>query len=80
MVVWVWHASAPYQATLESDLVHAAEHLSLLAVALFFWQAVLVPDTAGRGLRPGRLRGGDAGDEPGTGGTPIPADTELPAE
>jgi putative membrane protein len=51
VVFWVWHAAVPYQATLESDLVHSAEHLSFLATSLFFWQAVLVPDTAERGLR-----------------------------
>ncbi|HSJ34164.1 MAG TPA: cytochrome c oxidase assembly protein [Acidimicrobiia bacterium] len=51
IVFWFWHAAVPYQAALESDFVHAAEHLSFLATALLFWQAVLIPDPAGRGLR-----------------------------
>lgn len=51
LVFWNWHAAVPYQATLESDMVHAAEHVSFLATALFFWQAVLASDMARRGLR-----------------------------
>lgn len=51
VVFWLWHAAVPYQATLESDLVHAAEHLSFLASALFFWQSVLIPETEARGMR-----------------------------
>lgn len=48
---WIWHAAVPYQATLTSDTVHAAEHLTFLATALLFWQAALTPDLFGRGLR-----------------------------
>ncbi len=38
---WTWHASGPYQAAVESELLHAVEHLTLLAAALVFWQSVI---------------------------------------
>jgi hypothetical protein len=83
VVFWVWHAAVPYQATLESDLIHAAEHLNFLAAALFLWQAVLVPDTAERGLRLLAIFGAAMqatllsalltfAPTPGTGATPTP--------
>lgn len=40
-VVWVWHAPAAYQAALESQLMHAFEHITFLLAALLFWWAVL---------------------------------------
>lgn len=51
IVFWMWHAAVPYQAALASDPVHATEHLTFLATALLFWQAVLTPDSSSRGLR-----------------------------
>lgn len=49
-VVWAWHAPFAYQAALASAPVHAAEHLSLLAVAWAFWATVLpAPGRARRG-------------------------------
>ena len=36
-----WHIPGPYQATLGSDAVHAAQHVSFLATALLFWWAIL---------------------------------------
>jgi cytochrome c oxidase assembly factor CtaG/cytochrome c2 len=37
VALWVWHLPALFQATLESDLVHAAQHLSFLGSAVLFW-------------------------------------------
>jgi putative membrane protein len=41
LVLWVWHAPSLFQATLTSDLVHTAQHVSFLGSALLFWWAVL---------------------------------------
>ena len=38
--LWLWHAPALYQATLTSDWVHAAQHLSFLLSAVLFWSAL----------------------------------------
>ena len=35
--LWGWHAPDAYQAALSHPLVHAAEHLSFLATAVFLW-------------------------------------------
>ncbi|MGK7650991.1 cytochrome c oxidase assembly protein [Roseovarius sp. B08] len=40
VLFWVWHAPAPYAATLDSDLVYWAMHLSLLGAAWVLWSAV----------------------------------------
>ena len=37
LALWAWHAPAAFQATLSSQLVHAAQHLSFLVSALLFW-------------------------------------------
>ena len=39
--LWVWHAPALFQATLRSDLVHTARHVSFLGSALLFWWALV---------------------------------------
>ncbi len=39
--IWFWHAAVPYEAALDNDLVHAAEHASYLVTGLLFWQVVL---------------------------------------
>jgi putative membrane protein len=39
--LWVWHAPALFQATLDSELVHTAQHLSFLLSALLFWWALI---------------------------------------
>jgi putative membrane protein len=39
--LWVWHAPALFSATLRSDAVHAAQHVSFLGTALLFWWALL---------------------------------------
>jgi cytochrome c oxidase assembly factor CtaG len=40
-VLWVWHIPSWFQATLENEFVHAAQHLCFLGSALLFWWAVL---------------------------------------
>jgi cytochrome c oxidase assembly factor CtaG len=40
LALWVWHAPVFFNATLESDLVHGAQHLSFLGSALLFWWAL----------------------------------------
>jgi putative membrane protein len=39
--LWVWHAPALFDATLRSDAMHAAQHISFLGTALLFWWALL---------------------------------------
>jgi len=40
VALWTWHIPALYQATLTSDAVHAAQHLSFFLTALLFWSAL----------------------------------------
>ena len=40
VALWIWHIPALYQATLTSDWVHAAQHLSFLLTAVLFWSAL----------------------------------------
>ncbi len=47
--VWVWHAPVFYQAALEREFIHAAEHASFFVTALLFWWVVL----RGRNLKQG---------------------------
>lgn len=35
--LWVWHASRLFDAAVETEWVHAAQHLSFLGTALLFW-------------------------------------------
>ena len=41
IALWVWHAPALFQATLESDFIHTLQHLSFLVSALLFWWALI---------------------------------------
>ncbi len=41
VVLWMWHLPAFFQATLTSNLVHAAQHASFLGSALLFWWAIM---------------------------------------
>ena len=41
IVLWTWHVPALFQATLDSELVHALQHASFLFSALLFWWAIL---------------------------------------
>jgi putative membrane protein len=47
-VLWVWHAPALYQATLRSEAVHIAQHLSFLGAALLFWWVLVYRGRGGR--------------------------------
>jgi putative membrane protein len=38
--LWLWHLPYLYQATLDSDLVHAAQHLSFFLSGVVFWSAL----------------------------------------
>lgn len=38
--LWGWHAPVMFQATLRSEWVHSAQHLSFLGSALLFWWAL----------------------------------------
>jgi putative membrane protein len=40
IAIWVWHAPPLMDATLRSDLVHTAQHLSFFLSALLFWWAL----------------------------------------
>jgi putative membrane protein len=40
IAIWAWHAPGLMDATLKSDLVHTAQHLSFLLSALLFWWAL----------------------------------------
>jgi len=39
--VWFWHAAGPYDAALENDFIHVAEHASFLVTAVLFWWIVI---------------------------------------
>ena len=41
VVMWVWHAPALFNRTLQSDVWHAAQHLSFVLASLLFWCAML---------------------------------------
>ena len=45
--IWIWHAPLYYDASVTSEGVHTAQHLSFLGTALLFWWAVFF----GRGHR-----------------------------
>lgn len=40
IAIWAWHAPPLFEATLRSDLVHTAQHMSFLLSALVFWWAL----------------------------------------
>jgi cytochrome c oxidase assembly factor CtaG len=41
VALWVWHIPALFDATLDNEWIHAAQHTSFLGSALLFWWAVL---------------------------------------
>lgn len=43
IALWVWHAPALYQATLNSERIHAAQHASFTGSAILFWWVLLHP-------------------------------------
>jgi putative membrane protein len=40
IALWLWHVPVFYQATLDHELVHAAQHTTFLGTALLFWWAL----------------------------------------
>ena len=48
--IWLWHVPSLYDATVESELMHAAQHVSFVATALLFWWVVLQPNAARGGV------------------------------
>jgi putative membrane protein len=40
IALWIWHIPALYDATLSSDSIHAAQHLSFFLTAVLFWSAL----------------------------------------
>jgi putative membrane protein len=43
LAVWLWHAPPFYDAAVDHDVVHVAEHASFLGAALLFWSVILGP-------------------------------------
>jgi putative membrane protein len=48
LALWAWHIPGAFDAALESEGWHIAQHVSFLGTALFFWWAVLGHDPRGR--------------------------------
>lgn len=48
-VLWLWHLPGPYELAVRNELVHAAEHLTMLASAVLLWWAVLERGRTGVG-------------------------------
>jgi putative membrane protein len=40
VTLWTWHIPTLYQATLTSDWIHAAQHLTFFLTAVIFWSAL----------------------------------------
>ena len=53
LTLWAWHLPKLYDAAVASDFVHALQHISFIATAMLFWQAVLAPRTRFAGLGKG---------------------------
>ncbi len=52
--IWVWHLPSLYDATVSSEVMHAAQHSSFVLTALLFWWVVLRPSPA-RGGTPAAI-------------------------
>ena len=50
IAIWVWHLPSLYDATVGSELMHAAQHASFVGTALLFWWVVLQPSAARGGV------------------------------
>jgi putative membrane protein len=46
--LWFWHAAVPYDAAIQSKLVHILEHFSFLFTGMLFWRVVIDTRSAGR--------------------------------
>ncbi len=52
--IWIWHLPRLYDATVSSEVLHAAQHASFVGTALLFWWAVLRA-APGRGGTPASI-------------------------
>ncbi|HUQ80533.1 MAG TPA: cytochrome c oxidase assembly protein [Gemmatimonadaceae bacterium] len=50
IAIWVWHLPSLYDATVGSELVHAAQHASFVGTSLLFWWVVLQPSASRGGV------------------------------
>jgi putative membrane protein len=41
VALWIWHVPSLFQATIDNEWIHTAQHLSFLLSALLFWWAVI---------------------------------------
>jgi cytochrome c oxidase assembly factor CtaG len=41
VTLWAWHIPALYQATLDNEWIHAAQHATFLGTALLFWWTLI---------------------------------------
>jgi putative membrane protein len=48
LALWAWHIPAAFDAALEHETLHIAQHASFLGTALLFWWSVLGHDPRGR--------------------------------
>jgi len=49
LALWVWHAPKLFDAALQSEWVHAAQHISFFGTALLFWWTLFHKHAAGLG-------------------------------
>lgn len=49
VAIWGWHMPRFYDASVRSEVVHTAQHLSFLLTALLFWWSILGPRAQRRG-------------------------------
>lgn len=43
IAIWIWHTPRLYDASVRSELVHSAQHMSFGLTALLFWWSILSP-------------------------------------
>lgn len=48
VTLWAWHIPLLYQATLQSDFIHAIQHLSFFGTSFLFWWVLLHPGRSRR--------------------------------
>jgi putative membrane protein len=41
IALWLWHVPSAFEATIDSELVHAAQHTTFLVTSLLFWWSVI---------------------------------------
>jgi putative membrane protein len=44
--IWIWHLPSLYDASVDNEVIHAAQHASFFLTALLFWWVVLRPSTS----------------------------------